>query len=505
MAARFRPRTRTNAYWVRRAEERLTRIERQSLAHLREIEVAYDTARRRTVRDVQAMYAAHFRNEGWDVEALRSIAPAGNLRRFHDEMKRLGLDTALPANYSGRMNRLELLNAQMWAESKKAALAHNTIQTRSHIQTINEMHNRTAFDISRGIGATPAFSRLDTRTVNSILNTKFQGKNYSQRIWGNTTKLADTLKSELTSAVATGQDPEKTIRMIRNRFGVAKSDAARLLRTETNFFSNKAELEAYESMGIERYKFSATLDGRTSTVCQDLDGEVFKVEDAQQGINAPPMHPNCRSTVVGYWGKEWESETRIARDPETGRNKFVSGSMAYGEWAKQEGIALTAPTILPGMLAATGRPLPIVQDWTNELLAGAQPGSGVVRKANGYPTNQKPRFEEVEAAHWLRDNIGGSVRYVPRGNHPTYDFRWRRQNLELKTLLTNNLDQVSKRIREGSQQIGGSGGLFLNISGSSLRRADLMSRIKADLARFDIDFVIVRDGDNLLAYLVKGK
>lgn len=83
----------------------------------------------------------------------------------------------------------------------------------------DDTYYRTAYDVSKGIGGTPSsFSTLDTKTVDRVLNAKFQGKNFSERIWGNTDILAKQLKEKLAVAIATGQSLDKTSRDIRERF-----------------------------------------------------------------------------------------------------------------------------------------------------------------------------------------------------------------------------------------------------------------------------------------------
>lgn len=84
-------------------------------------------------------------------------------------------------------------------------------------------------------------------------------------------------------------------------------------------------------MGIEWFVFVATLDDRTSEICQSMDGKKFKVKDAVAGGNYPPLHPNCRSTIRAYIDDKYEPVTRIYRDPEIGRNDYV-GNMSYAEW-----------------------------------------------------------------------------------------------------------------------------------------------------------------------------
>jgi SPP1 gp7 family putative phage head morphogenesis protein len=344
-------RKRTNAYWEKRSLERLTAAERASTKHLRQIYGVYDEASRKTVESIKDLYRAYYKgDDGFDLQALKSIAAGGDIKRFRDEMKRLGLDTYLPKRYEGRMTRLELLNAQMWGEAKKVGLKQNVIQTAGHVETINDAYYHSIFDVSKGIGATPAFSQLNTRTVNGILNAKFEGKNYSERIWANTDVLAKQLQGKLGAAIASGQSQAKTVREIRERFGVSKYYAERLVRTETNYFENQAEIESYEAMGVEKYVFLATLDSHTSEVCRHNDGKIYNIKDATPGVNLPPMLPNCRSSIRPYLGEEWEPEARIARNPKTGRNYYVSGKTTYGEWAEAFGVAPTMPTLTPSIL-----------------------------------------------------------------------------------------------------------------------------------------------------------
>lgn len=144
----------------------------------------------------------------------------------------------------------------------------------------------------------PNFARLNEQTMNEILDSKFHGKNFSTRIWGRTDRLAEELHAKLAFAIAKGEGWERTSREIRERFGVAQSSAERLIRTETNYFENRAELAAYQELGIQEFEFLAALDGRTSEICRHHHGKRYKVEKGKSGENIPPLHPNCRSTIV---------------------------------------------------------------------------------------------------------------------------------------------------------------------------------------------------------------
>ena len=54
--------------------------------------------------------------------------------------------------------------------------------------------------------------------------------------------------------------------------------------------SEEKAQKAYDELDIDKYKILATLDKRTSEICQKLDGEVFNVKDAVIGVNMPPFH-----------------------------------------------------------------------------------------------------------------------------------------------------------------------------------------------------------------------
>ena len=124
---------------------------------------------------------------------------------------------------------------------------------------------------------------------------------------------------------------------IRDRMGVAYSAAKRLVRTETAYIYEQATKDAYEECGVEWYEFLATLDGRTSEACRELDGKHFKVKDAMPGKNYPPMHPNCRSTTVVWFPGEEEKKRTTSRIAKDGAGKYyeVPADMTYKQWAKK--------------------------------------------------------------------------------------------------------------------------------------------------------------------------
>lgn len=56
----------------------------------------------------------------------------------------------------------------------------------------------------------------------------------------------------------------------------------------------------------DEYKYVAKIDSKTSKLCHSLNGKIFIVKDMIPGVNAPPMHPWCRSTTVPHVGNWWD-------------------------------------------------------------------------------------------------------------------------------------------------------------------------------------------------------
>lgn len=76
----------------------------------------------------------------------------------------------------------------------------------------------------------------------------------------------------------------------------------------------------------------ATLDNRTSSICQEKDGKHYPVDDIQVGINYPPFHPNCRTTTIKY-REDYGDRTRMAKD-KSGKNIKVPLDLKYQDWRK---------------------------------------------------------------------------------------------------------------------------------------------------------------------------
>lgn len=161
---------------------------------------------------------------------------------------------------------------------------------------LNSVYRDTFIEVTKDLGINPIVSRDKIKTV---LDKPWSGANFSQRLWSNTDKLAETVKQEIINGMIQGINLKTMTKRVSERFETAKkNDVERLLRTEVNYVLNQATLDGYKEAGIEKYEFSATLDSRTSQICSELHGNIFEIKNIAVGLNYPPMHPRCRSTTI---------------------------------------------------------------------------------------------------------------------------------------------------------------------------------------------------------------
>ena len=124
-----------------------------------------------------------------------------------------------------------------------------------------------------------------------------------------------------------------------------------IVRTSVNQVTNQASQAVYAANKkvSPKYEYVATLDSRTSAICQRLDGQTFDYNNGP----TPPQHFNCRSTTVPvvdfdglqkkYPDLEKPPATQFDTRPSaTGR---VPQGTTYGNWLLNQDRKLQAKTL----------------------------------------------------------------------------------------------------------------------------------------------------------------
>jgi SPP1 gp7 family putative phage head morphogenesis protein len=133
---------------------------------------------------------------------------------------------------------------------------------------------------------------------------------------------------------------------------VADNQVMALVRTSINQVANTASQQVYEANQdiTPRYRYVATLDTRTSSICRALDGQEFEYGKGP----LPPQHFNCRSTTVPVIDYK-----ALGFDPPPPSKRAAAGGMvptnvSYGEWLKEKRPGETDADLLVRQATALG-------------------------------------------------------------------------------------------------------------------------------------------------------
>lgn len=334
--------SRNAAYWERRAAQRMVDYMAEAEKTASDLGQAYYAASESVSADMRRIFGNFQKAFALsEAEAKRIFATVGNERaekalrkaaeKISDpEQRQLALDalTSAPA-YRWRIARLDDLLGDV---SEKCGLLYKTElkKTKNFLADLAKTaYHRTTYDLQVGTGTVgAAFDLFPESRITRILKMNWSGRNYSARIYADVKDMESKLKQTLLGSMFTGESEHKIAEKIAERWQIGYNDARRLIRTETTYVANQAELESYRSAGIKEYTFTAVLDSRTSEICNELDGKRFPVDKAKTGVNLPPMHPYCRSTTVAVIEDELFDLSEEELDEELGLNEDVS----FEEW-----------------------------------------------------------------------------------------------------------------------------------------------------------------------------
>ena len=331
----------SNQYWKDRANERMAEYHKNSDKTIFKINNAYHKAIEDINNDINKIFYKFATDGDLSEEDARILLNSKIPKKELDEIRakinfiedadlKKYLMSQLNADaYKARITRLEALKESIYINTKKAADVELQQSQLGYINNIKESYYRNIYDIQKGTGIVTDFATLPVNAIEEILKNNWSGKHYSERVWGNSDVLASKLEEVITSGLMRGKNSKKMATELADLSDYGKMAAERLVRTETTYVTNMAELESYKELDIDKYIFVATLDLRTSPMCREKDGKIIEVSKGIPGENLPPLHPWCRSTKRAYF--EGMTRRRRARDPETGKNYIVE-EMDYKEW-----------------------------------------------------------------------------------------------------------------------------------------------------------------------------
>ena len=334
-------------YWKLRFEQLEAAQNGQGAAAVAEIEWQYKEAQKQIEGQIARWYQRFADNNGISLAEARQYLKGAALKEFKWDVQdyiKYGQDNAL---MGGWMKELENASAK-YHISKLEALK---IQTQQSLEVMfskqlgtvtgamgdlfESGYYHTAYELQKGFNIGWDIAGLDQSQIEKVLSKPWavDGKNFSERIWGNKQKLISEVHGELTQNIMLGADPQKAIDSLAKKMKTSRYNAGRLIMTEEAYFSSAAQKDCFEELGVEQFEIVATLDSHTSDICRSLDGKHFPMKDYQPGVTAPPFHVFCRSTTVPYFDEDFgDIGERAARDEETGKTYYIPDDMNYQDW-----------------------------------------------------------------------------------------------------------------------------------------------------------------------------
>ena len=288
-------------YWTKREAYKL----KKGLKDLKKIEKElvdeYKKAMNEIGKEISNLFYKYAKDNNLSFSDAKKYLNSSEFREFKRDLKSymklieetgdeellLELNTL---SMKSRISRLEEMFYQCGKYINKVYENTNKRLTVAYSSTIKDNYYQTIFDIHKSIGVGVSFSYIDNDMIKEILAFPWSGRYYSSRLWSNRTKLKNAMVEELTQMLIQGKGVKETSKALSKRLDTDLKNCIRLIHTEHSYFMEQASQKAYGECDVTKYQILATLDKRTSKICQDLDGEVFNVKDAVVGVNMPPFH-----------------------------------------------------------------------------------------------------------------------------------------------------------------------------------------------------------------------
>ena len=292
------------SYWLKRSEE-LDKVAKMTEKEvMKKLSALYRDAFRsieKEVNDFMMKYAVDHKLDYATVTQMLTPIDLAEYNQKIEELYAMYRDTGSEyikieidrLNARAKITRLQALQDAINVELCKVTHEYQMTLEDTLIGLFTEQYK----EVSELLGImAPVINR---EAIKTIIEYPYAGKMFSDRIWDNKDALVKHIKQNLTASIIRGDSIQKMSRQLKKDLNVLYYQAERLVRTETNYAMNQGHLKGYADSGVvEKYEFLAAIDSRTSKLCKNQNGKVYKLSEATVGVNYPPVHCNCRSTVI---------------------------------------------------------------------------------------------------------------------------------------------------------------------------------------------------------------
>lgn len=289
-----------NDYWSKRSDDIMHYVDGTDIDMFAELQKVYVEQSAELQRDLFAFvtkYADDNKMSYSDaLQRLRGVDLSNyqaNAKKYRKQAEKdPELLKRLNEQYAGsKVTRLDALNLEM---TYKVGVMQGVLETSFE----NYLKSTASYVYRKVLGGNSG--TLNEPALKELINTPFNGRNYSQQLWGNTDDLANDLRNVLKRGFIRGDDVRSMASELAKKYNVARSRAQTLIRTDGTAIINRATIERYKNAGLKYYRISVHLDNRTSDICREIarEDKRYSLDEFEVGVTAPPFHYNCRSAVI---------------------------------------------------------------------------------------------------------------------------------------------------------------------------------------------------------------
>lgn len=298
-------------YWRDRELEHIKKMIKNDAAVARRIRQKYMDAMHEIQAQIDAFYGRYADAEGISMEEARKRVTALDIEAYKKKAERYVRDKEFSKraneemriyNVSMKINRLQLLKLNIELELLAAVSDEERILFEELTKVARSEFERQSAILGESLN-------YNEKNIQDIVNSSFLNATWSDRLWVNQDALRGQLDRLLNRGIIQGKNPRELARDLRKSFDTSIYNSERLLRTEMARVQQDVFQDSMEQSEFDAYEFIAEPDACPE--CSALDGKVFPLKDAEVGVNAYPMHPNCRCSQAAAMDRaEWDRKLK---------------------------------------------------------------------------------------------------------------------------------------------------------------------------------------------------
>lgn len=465
-------------YWIKRQEDILRFLDQADIDMSLELSKVYREQAFQAQKDLFEFYQRYAEDNNMTYQDVVKKLTHEDLSDYRENAERYRKQAEKDPELLKRINEQYVSAKATRLDALHLDLLFKVGIMKGIIDKSFESYLKSASDYAYKKAVGGRVGTLNTPALNELVNTPFNGYNYSEQLWGNVDNLVRDLKDTLKKGFVRGDNPRSLARDLAKRYDVARYRAETLIRTDGTMVVNNATAKRYIDSGLKYYRDLVRLDGRTTEICKRIArlNERKLLSEMKPGVNAAPYHYNCRTTIIPD-DDELNAEVEAIEDKSSKYFKDVTSDWVDGRDHQPQ--------------------ISMLNEYTKNGTTYKVDGHNVVLDHSNY---------EYRVASWLSKKTGLRVDIVPRVNYPenisTPDYLVDGVPFDLKEITGSGKNVIDGNLRKAIKQ---ATNIIFDITKTPLSFEEIIGQLEHIymIDRRGLNISIIKNKDEVLAVLEK--